>query len=64
VFGCGATSNGADEYDALNQRAPIDTPIAATVRREISAAYRPWNELLGQQLRDAGHVALPEWSSQ
>jgi hypothetical protein len=51
-------------YEALNQRATTQTPIAETVRREISAIYQPWNELLGQQLRDAGHDRIPEWVAQ
>jgi hypothetical protein len=51
-------------YEALNRRATAQPPIAETVRREISAVYRPWNELLGQQLHDAGHDRLPEWLAQ
>jgi hypothetical protein len=51
-------------YEALNQRATTPPPIAETVRREISAVYQPWNELLGQQLRDAGHDRLPAWLTQ
>jgi hypothetical protein len=51
-------------YEALNQRPTTPPPIAATVRREISAVYQPWNELLGQQLRDAGHDRLPAWLAQ
>jgi hypothetical protein len=51
-------------YEALNQRAGAPTTIPATVRHEINAIYRPWNELLSQQLHDAGHSELPEWLSQ
>jgi Sulfotransferase domain len=51
-------------YEAVNQQQSAETPVAATALREISAVYQPWNELLGQQLRDAGHSQLPEWLSQ
>lgn len=48
-------------YEALNQRETAETPLAETVRREISAVYQPWNELLTQQLHDAGQAAVPDW---
>jgi hypothetical protein len=48
-------------YEALNQRATTQAPVAETARREISAIYQPWNDLLGQQLHDAGHDHLPQW---
>jgi hypothetical protein len=51
-------------YEALNQRPTPPAPIPETVRREINAIYRPWNELLSQQLHDAGHRDLPGWLSQ
>jgi hypothetical protein len=51
-------------YEAVNQRPTFQTPIPETARREISAIYQPWNELLGQQLRDAGHDRLPSWLAQ
>jgi len=51
-------------YEAVNQREADTTPIAETARREISAIYQPWNDLLAQQLRDAGHAALPAWLAQ
>lgn len=57
-------TRGRRAYESINQRATTQSPIAATVRREISAVYQPWNELLGQQLRDAGHDAIPEWLTQ
>jgi hypothetical protein len=51
-------------YEALNQRPTNQPPIAETVRREINAVYQPWNDLLGQQLRDAGLDRLPQWLAQ
>jgi hypothetical protein len=57
-------SNGRRIYEAINQRPGAATAIPATAQREISAIYQPWNELLGQQLRDIGHTRLPDWLSQ
>lgn len=58
-------ANARRTYEAINQRrSDAATPIAETVRREISAVYQPWNELLAQQLRDAGIDALPAWLAQ
>jgi hypothetical protein len=51
-------------YEAVNQRESRVDPIAETVRREITAVYQPWNELLAQQLGDAGYDALPGWLAQ
>jgi hypothetical protein len=51
-------------YETVNQRERAQPPVAQTVRREISAVYQPWNDLLGQQLRDAGLERLPAWLSQ
>jgi Sulfotransferase domain len=51
-------------YEAVNQREPEQTPIAAVARRSVSAIYQPWNDLLAQQLRDSGHDRLPEWLAQ
>jgi hypothetical protein len=51
-------------YEAVNQRQATPTHVAATVRREISAVYQPWNELLAHQLHDIGHTDLPEWLAQ
>jgi hypothetical protein len=52
-------------YEAINQRRSLAaTPLAETARREINAVYQPWNELLAQQLRDAGHDSLPSWLDQ
>jgi hypothetical protein len=51
-------------YEAVNQRAPDNVPVPPAVRREISAIYQPWNELLAQQLRDAGRAELPAWLAQ
>jgi len=51
-------------YELVNQRESAEAPIAAIDRRSISALYQPWNELLAQQLRDAGRDALPTWLAQ
>lgn len=49
-------------YEAVNQRESSDgVPAQATAQRVVSAIYEPWNEQLAQQLRDAGHAALPAW---
>jgi hypothetical protein len=51
-------------YERVNQRAgSASSAIPEHVRREISAIYRPWNELLAQQLTDTG-IALPAWLNQ
>jgi len=51
-------------YEAVNQRAGTPEVVPETLRREISAIYQPWNDLLGLQLRDAGLDRLPEWLPQ
>ncbi|HTR71572.1 MAG TPA: sulfotransferase [Mycobacteriales bacterium] len=48
-------------YERINQRDDTPAVVPAYLRREISAIYRPWNELLAQQLRDAGFANLPTW---
>jgi hypothetical protein len=48
-------------YEAINQRAAEQPPTAEAARRVVSAIYRPWNDLLAQQLRDAGIGRLPPW---
>jgi predicted ATPase len=48
-------------YEAVNQRESETVPIPETSRRMVSALYQPWNELLSQQLRDAGYANLPSW---
>lgn len=60
----GVYARARQAYEAVNQRQSDTTPVAETVRREISAVYQPWNELLAQQLRDAGIEALPSWLGQ
>jgi hypothetical protein len=51
-------------YEAANQRESAAATIEPTARRSVSAIYQPWNDLLAQQLRDAGHDRLPEWLGQ
>jgi hypothetical protein len=48
-------------YESLNQRPAETTQVAETLRREITAIYQPWNDLLAAQLRDAGHRTFPTW---
>jgi hypothetical protein len=48
-------------YEAVNQRDSDEAPIAETARRAVSAIYQPWNDLLSQQLSDAGVSRLPAW---
>jgi Sulfotransferase domain len=48
-------------YEAVNQRAVDVVPVSAAARREISAIYQPWNELLAQQLAEAGIARVPPW---
>jgi hypothetical protein len=58
-------ANAQKAYESINQRRTwAATPVAETVRREISAVYQPWNDLLGQQLHDAGVTSLPSWLDQ
>jgi hypothetical protein len=59
-----AYTTGRRLYEAANARQSAQTVIPATMQREFTAIYQPWNELLGQQLRDAGHLDLPTWLSQ
>jgi hypothetical protein len=48
-------------YEAVN-KADAPTVVAPpTLHREIEALYRPWNEQLREQLRDAGITGLPDW---
>jgi hypothetical protein len=48
-------------YETLNQRPAEAAAVAETLRREITAIYQPWNDLLAAQLRDAGHDRFPSW---
>lgn len=48
-------------YERVNQRPAEPTPIPQTARRAVHAVYQPWNDLLVQQLRDAGVDRLPAW---
>jgi hypothetical protein len=60
----GAYARARRVYESVNQRETTPSPVPATARRSISAIYQPWNDLLAQQLRDAGHFALPDWLRQ
>ncbi|MBV9484822.1 MAG: sulfotransferase domain-containing protein [Frankiaceae bacterium] len=48
-------------YEAVNQRESEVRPIPEASRRMVSALYKPWNELLAQQLGDADVKNPPRW---
>jgi hypothetical protein len=48
-------------YEAVNQRPAEPATVPETTRRTVSALYEPWNDLLLQQLRDAGITDVPSW---
>jgi hypothetical protein len=48
-------------YEAMNKAAAADVAVPSTLRREIEALYRPWNDQLREQLREAGISDLPGW---
>jgi len=54
-------THGRRAYEAMNQRATEPEPVPAALLREITAIYQPWNDLLGQQLADAGVDRIPDW---
>lgn len=48
-------------YEAANKREAPKVAVPEPLRREIEALYRPWNDQLGEQLRDIGITQLPDW---
>jgi hypothetical protein len=48
-------------YEAVNKAEAPEVAVPSTLRREIEALYRPWNEQLREQLREAGITQLPQW---
>jgi hypothetical protein len=49
-------------YEAVNRAAaPPRTDVPPTLRRQIEAIYKPWNDQLRDQLRAAGVSPLPRW---
>jgi hypothetical protein len=52
-------------YEAINTSPePPRTEVPETLRREIEAIYRPWNDTLRDQLMAAGIANLPRWLSE
>jgi hypothetical protein len=41
-----------------------ETAVPETLRRQIEAVYRPWNEQLRDQLVAVGVPHLPQWLKQ
>jgi hypothetical protein len=54
-------STARRSYEAVNKADAPDVAVPETLRREIDALYRPWNDQLRDQLREAGVTALPAW---
>jgi hypothetical protein len=48
-------------YEAVNKAEAPEIEEPAALRREIEALYRPWNDQLRDQLREAGISQLPDW---
>jgi hypothetical protein len=48
-------------YEAVNKAEAPQIEVPSTLRREIEALYRPWNDQLRDQLREAGITDLPDW---
>ncbi|HWC33429.1 MAG TPA: sulfotransferase [Mycobacteriales bacterium] len=54
-------SRARRSYEAVNKAEAPEVEVPSTLRREIEALYRPWNEQLRDQLREAGVTDLPAW---
>lgn len=54
-------STARRSYEAVNKAEARKVEVPETLRREIEALYRPWNDQLRDQLGDAGIDQLPEW---
>ena len=54
-------SSARQGYEAVNKAEAPRIEVPETLRREIEALYRPWNDQLRQQLQDAGVIELPGW---
>ena len=52
-------STARRSYEAVNKAEAAKVEVPPTLRREIEALYRPWNDQLRDQLRDAGIPNLP-----
>jgi hypothetical protein len=54
-------STARRSYEAVNKAEAAKVEVPETLRREIEALYRPWNDQLLDQLREAGLTDLPSW---
>jgi hypothetical protein len=54
-------STARRSYEAVNKAEAAEVTVPSTLRHEIAALYRPWNDQLREQLRDAGVTNLPGW---
>ncbi|HVV75713.1 MAG TPA: sulfotransferase [Mycobacteriales bacterium] len=54
-------SRARSSYEAVNKAEAPEVAVPSTLRREIEALYRPWNDQLRDQLHDAGVTGLPGW---
>ena len=54
-------SRARRSYEAVNKAEASEVAVPPTLRREIEALYRPWNDQLRDQLREAGITDLPAW---
>jgi hypothetical protein len=54
-------STARRSYEAVNKAEAAKVVVPPTLRREIEALYRPWNEQLREQLHEAGVTNLPAW---
>ncbi|HWA64965.1 MAG TPA: sulfotransferase [Mycobacteriales bacterium] len=54
-------STARRSYEAVNKAEAATVDVPPTLRREIEALYRPWNEQLRNQLHEAGVTNLPSW---
>jgi hypothetical protein len=54
-------STARRSYEAVNKAEATRVEVPQTLRREVEALYRPWNDQLREQLREAGVTNLPGW---
>jgi hypothetical protein len=54
-------STARRSYEAVNKAEAAKVEVPHTLRREVEALYRPWNEQLRDQLTEAGIANLPGW---
>ncbi|HVW79983.1 MAG TPA: sulfotransferase [Mycobacteriales bacterium] len=54
-------STARRSYEAVNKADPPKADVPPTLRRQVDAIYRPWNNQLRGQLLAAGVTNLPAW---